>query len=67
MEWPSGCTYWDSPIVQQFMESKKEPIYVAAATGCAFGLRAPKGPLAGAPMSKAWMVRITPFDPIIVA
>ena len=42
LEWPSRCAYWDSPIVQRFMQRRKEPVFEATAVGCAFGLRAEK-------------------------
>ena len=51
------CAYWDNPFVQEFLENTGKPIYQATATGCAFGLKAEYGSVAGLPMSKAWMIK----------
>ena len=53
LEWPSTCAYWDSPIVEEFFKKAGNPTYQATATGCAFGLKATYGSVAGFPMSKA--------------
>ena len=57
IEWPSLCAYWESPLVQDFMKRVGKPIFQATATGCAFGLKAIYGKVAGFPMSKAWMIK----------
>ena len=51
--------YWDSPNVTQFLRNQKEPIQIAKATGCAFGLTAISGPLRSKPMSKSWYIKGT--------
>ena len=59
LEWPTKCSYWDSPNVTQFLHKQKEHIYIAKGTGCAFGLTAISGPLRSQPMSKSWFVKGT--------
>ena len=39
LEWSSRCAYWDSPIVKQFLQRQKEPLYEATAVGCAYGFQ----------------------------
>ena len=59
LEWPTKCSYWESPNVTQFLRNQKEHIYIAKATGCAFNLTAIAGPLRSHPMSKSWFVKGT--------
>ena len=59
LEWPSRCSYWESPQVEQFLRTQRGTTFEATATGCAFGLRAISGPLRNHPMSKAWHVKGT--------
>ena len=59
IEWPSRCSYWESPIVKQFLIKQNVHIYQAKATGCAFGLKAISGPLRNYPMSKSWLIKGT--------
>ena len=57
IEWPVDCAYWNSPLVQELMTNVGKPIYQARATGCAFGLKARHGQVAGLPMSRAWTIK----------
>ena len=57
LEWPEGNVYWNSPLVLEFLGKIGSPIYEASATGCAFGLKAKFGQVAGLPMRRAWMIK----------